>query len=166
LTNYNRVVLGRIYQSQKKYFDSNVSNKADYSPIINFASKGRFKLYKKNSITINSYNKTIILEGIHNSSGMYVGLMFCDTDIYYYKNNTLSGWKFSKVTNDINLEDATGIREGIINIVSVWDTIHINKLKQQVGSTVTDEFSFIASRINYINKSIPFIETIGFYEFK
>jgi hypothetical protein len=162
----NEGILSAVYENEKKYFDDKIQNKADYKPLIEFASKGRYELYKANKVELEKLNKFVILEGFLSSNGMFVGMLMSDTATLYYKKNGSTNWQFSPIDNNKNIEEQTGIRKDIINKIKNWDTTYIINLKQKVGSTVNDGFDFIATQVININKDVPIIETISFYEFK
>ena len=161
-------MLSKIYANQKSYFDNVINNKTDFKPIIDFASRGRAKLYKANNFSFDRPTQYILLEGFINSDGAYSGIVLYDDIAIGYSNRKAGGWNFFKfnTSNSDTLQLATDISRSVVDRIHVWDTTYINRLKHSVGSIVSDGFTFIASKIDNTNPSLPAIHTIGFYEFK
>ncbi|MVT12282.1 hypothetical protein [Chitinophaga tropicalis] len=154
-----------VYQNQKSYYNKSLSDKPDYINIINFGSKGRAKLYKKNGIQPVQIKDFIILEGFSSGWGYYRGLLISDDTSYFYSNGTTGKWDFQPIELDSNIEKETGIRKDIIDKVRSWDTMHINDKKKQLGSLVSDGFVFIATKVKFNGSHDTQIETIAFDEF-
>lgn len=162
----NESILTAIYKSERKHFDNNIQNKADYKSLIDFASKGRHELYKTNKVELNKIKRFTILEGFLSKNGMLVGLLMSDSTTLYYNKSGSSIWQFLPIDSGKNIEEQTGINKDIIDKIKGWDITYISNLKQKIGSTVNDGFSFIASQVIIRNKDMPIIETISFYEFR
>ena len=153
-----------LYQSQKKYCDTANINKPDYKSFLEFAQKKRANLYKANSINLSEHKKIIILEGVLTTNGVFVGLVFSDEYTFYYQNIAAGGWDVKLIDKDVDLQKMTGVNQNVIDKIKLWDTQYIENIKSGIGSSVSDGFIFLASKIEYINK-VPSIFSIGFYEF-
>lgn len=154
-----------VYQNQKSYYEKNISDKADYSSIITFGSKGRSDLYKKHGVRPSQLKGFIILEGFSSGLGNYQGLLMSNGKSYFYRNNLSGEWELRLISLDSDIERETGFKKFVIDKARSWDTIYINDRKKQLGSSVSDGFVFMATKVKYDNGRPPQIETIAFDEF-
>jgi len=165
ITDNKNDLMKLVYQNQKSYYNKRLSDKPDYTNIINFGSKGRAKLYEKNGIHPVQMKDFIILEGFSSGWGYYRGLLISDDTSYFYSNSTTGKWDLRPINLDNDIEKETGIRKNVIDKVRSWDTIYINHQKKQLGSSVSDGFVFIATKVKFYDNHNTQIETIAFDEF-
>ncbi|WP_298740046.1 hypothetical protein [uncultured Chitinophaga sp.] len=154
-----------VYRNHKSFFNKYLSDKPDYTNIINFGSKRRAKLYEKNGIYPAKMKEFIILEGFSSGWGYYRGLLISDGTSYFYSNSTSGNWNLQPITLDSNIEKKTGIRKTLIDKVRSWDTIYIDEQRKQLGAFVSDGFVFMATKVKYDDGHPLQIETIAFDEF-
>jgi hypothetical protein len=159
-------LLKQVYRNQKSYYDKSISDQIDYKSIVNFGSKGRDELYRKNGIQVSRLQNSIILEGFNPGWGNYRGLLITNNISYAYRKSTTGNWHIELVNiNSDDVKERVGITRNIIDKVSAWDTSYINDRKKQLGARVTDGFVFMATRVQYIDSHTTKIETIAFDEF-
>ncbi|MDR6569835.1 hypothetical protein [Chitinophaga ginsengisegetis] len=159
-------LMKQVYQNQKSYYDIKISSKKDYISIINFGSKGREELYKKNGIQLSGLRDYIVLEGFNPGWGNYRGLLISDKGSYTYRNNATGKWDMELINIDSDdVEKKAGIERNIIDKVRLWDTLYINNQRKQLGAYVTDGFVFMATRVQYVDSHNTKIETMAFNEF-
>ncbi len=163
----DKELLTKVYANQKLYLDTSIRNTSDFVGIINFGKKGRFDLYGQNSVIPSKFDTCIILEGIANGWGKYVGLFIGHDRVFFYKNKPHSSWECAWINiGDKESEAMTGLSERVIDKIRDWDIGYINSLKNKIGAYVYDGFSFIATRVINSKSNHPVIESISFYEFR
>jgi hypothetical protein len=156
----NRMLLEMIYKNQKEYYDSEIVNKADFSPLIGFASKGRKDIYANCHFSFVGSGKYILLKGVVNSSGRYAGIVFSDSATLLYTHSTVNRWQFLRFSNssEDSLMQATGIGKNIIHRVKNMATMQvIHILANILIPEVLYILGIMATFIEKINKNEKFI---------
>ena len=162
----DKSLMRQVYQNQRSYYDVKISDKENYISIINFGSKGREELYKKNGIQLSELQDCIVLEGFNPGWGNYCGLLISNKGNYVYGNKTTGKWDMALINIDSDdIEKKAGITRDVIDRVRLWDTLYINNQSKQLGTYATDGFVFMATRVRYIDRHSTKIETIAFNEF-
>ncbi|HTD39298.1 MAG TPA: hypothetical protein VK671_01670 [Mucilaginibacter sp.] len=128
-----------IYESQKRYFEDSLDSYSFFKQIVDFGRKYRQKFYEAHNININKPKTYIIFEGNSNIGALYTGIVFEEDKEIAYVRTPAKGWQvatFKKSEFD-SLSKFTYIGVTMINKVSTWDTVYINRQIHSIGGTCT-----------------------------
>lgn len=154
-------LMHEIYLHQKSFYNEHLKHKIDYVSIINFARQGRAKLYQQQGVQLATLRDCIILEGYSAGWGNYCGLLISKHANYAYRNGEQGGWEMQLVRD----EESIAIPKHIIDHISTWDTAYIRQQTMRLGSSISDGYVFMATRVQYAADKHVKLETIAFNEF-
>lgn len=161
----DRRLLNLIYINERDVINNQKQNFGNYVSILNFSSRERYKTYKRNNIRFKLVKEAIILEAC-SPWGDYYGFLFIDDMVYYYRFLSTSKNKIIFKQVDLNGSfEKNGVNLLILDIIKRWQIDEILKRKGQIGYSILDGHSFVATRVQFSSSHKPQIETYIFEEF-
>lgn len=163
-------LLNDIYIDQLEIYNKiKIADKENYSSIIDFGKRERFKVFKQIKQVTKS-ESFYILEGFKPGWGEFIGLAWNNKVAFSYRRSSISS-KLKITKTNINVKDLKkdiGIDKFVIDKITDWDINYINSLNGEIGVSVSDGFYFIATKVvaTMHQSKKHKIETIAFEEFK